>query len=108
MQVTVASGRSNGGGAQDLGQLIGIRRRSTIEPVPAEPENKAAKGTQSNGVAQNSAGLLLAVLVDVILTQTRPEEDRADQSSQTADHVNHGRTRKIVEAQQSQPALSVP
>ena len=99
-----SNGGSQGGGGEDLGQLVDGTGGCAVEAVPAEPENKYAKGTDQQVVTENR--LRLAVLV--IFSNTRSQHCRTDESSDTANHMDAGRAREICKSHVGQPRCTAP
>ena len=100
--------RRGDGGRQENGrEFRGGSSRRAVEAVPAQPEDEHAQRAQRNGVAGN--GVYLddpAVFVGDILADARPEDDRADQCSDAAHHMDGAGTGVVVEAQAAQPAAA--
>ena len=115
--VTHPAGDQRGNGSQRSGQ-VGIEADqtsgnhgviachchggATVEPEPAEPQDKHAQGHGGQVVAGDCAGL--AVLV--VLTNTGAKHPGAQAGGNAANKVNGGGTGKIMEAQLCQPAAA--
>ena len=75
---------------------------ATVEPEPAEPQDKHAQGHGGQVVAGDCAGL--AILA--VLTNTGAKHPGAQAGGNAANKVNCGGTGKIMEAQLCQPAAA--
>ena len=96
----------NGGRQEDGAELFNRGSRRAVEAVPAEPQDEHTQRTECDIVTRERADLDLAVFVLFEFADTCAEDLCADQSRDTADHVNRTGAGKIVEAELTEPAAA--
>ena len=98
---------SYGSCQEDRAELSDRCSGSAVKSVPAEPKDEHAERAQSDVVTGESADLCdLAFLVSLELTDTCSEDFRADESGDTADHMDSAGACEIVEAELVEPAAA--
>ena len=94
--------RCNGGSCKDRSQLRAVGCGSTIEAVPAKPEDEAAQGTDDNVMSWNC----VRGAVFIVFAKTRALHPGTDQCAEAAYHMDGTGTCEIMEAHLREPAAA--